>query len=68
MALIIKFKDGQKQVWHLVSLQDLSAELKRSIMVQLHELIDEIESYEDEGASIGSVQGIRFLDDCYQAA
>jgi L-serine deaminase len=68
MAIIIKFKEGQKQVWHLVSLQELQADMKRSMTMQLKELIDEIEDCEAEGASIGSVHIVRFLDNCYLAA
>ncbi len=68
MAIIIKFKEGRKQVWHLVALQDLSLDIKRILAVQLKELIDKLEDCEDEGASVGSVHAIRFLDDCYQAA
>lgn len=68
MTVIIKFKEGQKQVWHMMSLQELSADLKCMLAMQLKELIDEMEDCENEGASIGSVHAIRFLDDCYRAA
>jgi hypothetical protein len=66
--IIIKFKQGQKQVWHIVSLQALSLDLQDILRVQLRELVDEIEDGEDDAASIGSVHAIRFLDDGYRAA
>lgn len=68
MRLVITFKEGRKQVWHLIELKVLSTDLKRSLAVQLTELIDEIEDCEDDAASIGSVHAIQFLDGCFRAA
>lgn len=68
MVIIITFKEGQEQVWHLLALEELSTDLKRILAVQLEGLIDDLEVCEDEGVSLGSVDVIRFLDGCYQAA
>ena len=68
MTIIIKFHEGRKEVWHVMPVQDLSSEIRRILWVLIREVLDEIETYEHEEASSGSVDAVRFLDDCYRAA
>jgi hypothetical protein len=65
---IIQFKNGRKEIWEVVALERFSTGLKRMLVIQIAELINELEACEDQGASIGSVHAIRFLELCYQAA
>lgn len=68
MAIIIKFNEGRKEVWHVVALDELPSDTKAILAIQFKELINEVEDSEDEAASIGSVRAVQFLDDCYLAA
>jgi hypothetical protein len=68
MTVIVNFKDGKKQVWHVVALEKLCADIRSMLAIQFRELINEIEDCEDEGVSVCSVRAIQFLDDCYFAA
>jgi len=68
MVVVIKFKDGKKEIWHVVKLVDLVTEIKLTLGVQLRELINEIEDHENDLVSIGSVRDVQFLDQCYLAA
>ena len=68
MTFIIKFRDGRKEVWRVMELKCLSTDIKRLLLIQFKEFIDEIEDCEKESASIGSIRAIEYLDGCYQAA
>ena len=68
MVIVVKFKDGRKEIWHVVRPEDLDNEIKLMLTMQLREFVNEIEDRESEVASIGSVSDIQFLDQCYLAA
>jgi len=68
MTIIIKFKHGRKECWHLIPLEDLSTDLKRMLNMQVRELINEIEDCEVETLSFERVSTLEFLNACYRAA
>lgn len=68
MEFVIKFKNGRKALWHVVAVEDLSAEIKPLLVNKFKELINHIEDSEDETVPIGSNNVVQFLDDCYLAA
>lgn len=67
-SFIIKFVDGKKQIWHILTFHELTVNMKSILTWNITEVVDEIEKRELESASIGSVQGISFLNECYEAA
>jgi hypothetical protein len=68
MKRIIRFKDGVKEVWNVMPVEDLCANIRLTLKIQVLEFINEIEDSEDETASIASIYAVKFLDSCYLAA
>jgi hypothetical protein len=68
MRRIIRFKNGLKEVWNIMPVEDLCTNIKLNLKVQVMEFINEIEDCEDETASIASIYAVKFLDSCYLAA
>jgi hypothetical protein len=68
MKIVMTFKDGVKEIWHVVNPEDLATEIQAILAVQVSKFIDEIEHREKDVISIGSVYDVQFLDRCYSAA
>ena len=67
MEFVIKFRNGQKEVWHVVAPENLSIKVKPPFVNQFKALTSKIDEGEDELFSAASVRVVQFLENCYKS-
>ncbi len=65
MAKVIKFHQGDKQIWHVLALSELPQDMKRMLIVQVRELIHEIEDCDSSNIHLRLVE---LLERCFKSA
>lgn len=68
MKAIITFENGMKKVWYIVQVEDLSNELKQTLVNKFSLFVKCIDDCETEDSSSLRIRSVKFLDDCYRAA
>lgn len=68
MAVHIIFRNGKKEIWHIVPLWRCDPKIKFLLALQLMAFINEVEEIEAETEHLRLLNLVRYLDDCYEAA